>query len=408
MQLSNNKPINDFIKNYYITGVIGAINSVNITLLEEITEVITAQIINGGRFFAFGNGGSEAIAGITIQLLEKVIPKSFQFDAYYPPIECELINNKNEEAFNQKILRSGRKGDVVFLISASGNSQNINSVSGLCRKKGLVSISLSGNGLIVKGENKATHNVIFDISDQQILEDATLAIINLLVLAVRNNLEKRRFDLEEIRAVYISDLLAAVKAFDFQILNSLVESVLHAYSNNHFIRIDSPDSGLLAFCAKHLEHNLKWDGLSKIWNRPVNKVFSGIPSCHYSGVANDGGDGYNHAIEIEDNLCASDVEIIFAKNTQHQSVGTAIKAATLSGCRLCILEFNSGSELIDTNLAQTVIHLTARILNSRLLNIYEYDRGLVFEEQLKKDLALLRQKNDTINRLGRRFQMSLQ
>lgn len=395
--------LHNFIHSYYVPAFIQTIRSIGLDQLDSLSSLLAQKISDGSRFFAFGNGGSEAIAGIIIQLLETQIPKHFHFDLYSPPNASEQVDNRNCKIFNERIERCGKKGDIVFLISASGDSLNINAASALCRRKGLVTLSFSANGKIAHGANQATHKVVFKIADQQVLEDATLAIINILIIFTKTKLTEKKYDLKEIRAEYLADLISSLENFDFTLLRRLTGDLLQSFENGHTIRIDAPDSRLLYLCAKHMEHNLKWDALSHVTNRPVNKVISGIPSCHYSGVANDGGEGYNHAIEIRDNLSQDDIEIIFAKSRKSKATIAALEAAERVGCKLFLFDFGSDSGPAKITIAQMLLHLTARVLNSRLL-VRQKSIGLdTFKTQLRSDLALLRQKDLISGRLKLQF-----
>lgn len=395
--------IHSFIHDYYLSNFVQEFRAIDLELIEELSNLIVEVAREGRRFFAFGNGGSEAIANILIHLLETSFRFDFKFDAFGSPLSHEIIEKENEKLFLDRIKRSGCRGDLVFLISASGDSLNINEVSGLCRRLGITTISLSGRGTIVNGPNAAKHNIVFDLKDQQILEDVTLAVVDLLIIFAKNKLEGRENDYIGIRSTYENRYLKGFGLFDVNKIQNLIDDLIFAYRNNYLIRIDSPDSGVLSLCAKHLEHNLKWDSLSDLQKRSSNRVFSGLSSCHLTGVGNDGGENYNFALEIEDNLSDNDVEIVFARSVDSLSAKSLIKAANSCGCKLHVFCFNSVDECIDANLTQSILHITARILNSYLLLYQGTIDSTGFASQLEVDLALLRQKESIKEKLESKF-----
>ncbi len=388
---------------YYLPKFIETLRIINLDFIDNLSDFIVEVVRGGRRFFAFGNGGSEAIANILIHLLGKSFSLDFKFDVFQSPLSQEIIEHESEKLFLDLIRRSGRVGDLVFLISASGDSLNINEVSALCSSLGITTISLSGRGAIVNGRCAAKYNVVFDLKDQQILEDVTLAVINLLVIFAGNKLSGKKVDLLRIRNVYEKRYLEGVNSFDVGRIQNLVDDLIYAYRNSCLIRVDAPDNGLLSFCAKHMEHNLKWDALSNILKRPVNRVFSGLSSCHLTGVGNDGGENHNFSLEIEDNLFVNDVEVVFAKSLNSLSVKSLIKAASNSHCKLHLFCFNSVDECVDANLAQSVLHITARVLNSYLLFHQGTIDSLEIPSQLQMDLALLRQKKSIKENLELKF-----
>jgi hypothetical protein len=116
-------------------------------------------------------------------------------------------------------------------------------------------------------------------------------------------------------------------------------------------------------------------------------------------VANDGGDRFNYAIEMQDNGQQGDVEILFTRDLASGPVKALILAAKQRGVIVYPFCFNALDENTEADLAQMTGHIMGRMLNVTLL----VDQGVIspasFRKQLRNDLALLRQKDATRRKL---------
>ena len=65
--------------------------------------------------------------------------------------------------------------------------------------------------------------------------------------------------------------------------------------------------------------------------------------------------------------------------------------------------FGVESEYIASNLAQLVLHTTSRTVNALLQSQGREGDAGVFEKRLRYDLALLRQKDETRQRLEQKY-----
>src|SRR3989338_4140504 len=171
--------IESFIQDYYIPQLVEGIRGIGTIQLDELSGKAAKAIRKGNNIFAFGNGGSEAIAEHLVYSLEKRVRGlgnykyyNCKFSTCTNPKISEATDVPNAELFNGRIRQTGRNGDLAFLVSASGNSDNINNVSQVCRQEGVKTISLSGAGRITyDAKSKADYSVIIPIKDQQIGED---------------------------------------------------------------------------------------------------------------------------------------------------------------------------------------------------------------------------------------------
>lgn len=118
----------------------------------------------GNKLLLFGNGGSAADA----QHLAAEFVNKFQIER--PPLPALALTTDTSiltsigndyhfnDIFSKQIRALGKKGDVAFGISTSGNSLNVVKAMGVAREMGLYTVGLTGcNG----GSMKECSDIIF-------------------------------------------------------------------------------------------------------------------------------------------------------------------------------------------------------------------------------------------------------
>ena len=391
--------IRDFVYRYYYPQVFSHIQDISNEAIEEISSSIVGVIKKNGAVLSFGNGGSDAIASQTTYALQKEIDYKYKFHAITNPSPWISADIDNHVFFSNSIRRYSNNGDLAILISASGNSKNIINAIKLCKKMDIKTVSISSEGKIVKDPSvKADITIPIENDDQQIIEDITLAAVFIIVKTVKEILEKGKCDIQKVKDSYLIRYQKDVETITPSDLQSIILDTISAYSKRKTVRIDAPDNGLIAISAGHIMHNFKWDGLSNIDIRPANKVQSGIPNFHLTGVGNDGGDEFNHAIEVFDNGEKGDVEIILYMDKDTTRTKSLIRAANMKKMKVHTLTVSHKDELISANSLMSTGHIMGRILNTYLLLKDGKIVAKQFLDQLKQDLALLRQKNETRKR----------
>jgi D-sedoheptulose 7-phosphate isomerase len=118
--------------------------------LERAADLMVASLERGGQLLAAGNGGSAADAlHLTCELVVR-----FRKDRRAYPAIClaasgaDLTAIGNDYAFEQVFARQveayGRPGDVLVVLSSSGNSANLRLALEAARAGGLGSVALLG------------------------------------------------------------------------------------------------------------------------------------------------------------------------------------------------------------------------------------------------------------------------
>jgi D-sedoheptulose 7-phosphate isomerase len=116
----------------------------------KIADAITLCYRNGGKVLFCGNGGSAADA----QHLAAELSGRFYFDR--PPLDAEALHVNSsyvtavandysyDEIYSRYVNGVGKKVDVLIGISTSGNSENILLTLQVAKKKGLVTVAMTG------------------------------------------------------------------------------------------------------------------------------------------------------------------------------------------------------------------------------------------------------------------------
>ena len=117
-------------------------------------QMITNSIVNcynqDGKVLFCGNGGSAADA----QHLAAELSGKFYFDR--EPLNSEALHVNTsyltavgndysyQEIYARIVKAKGRKGDVLFAISTSGNSQNVINAINQAKEQGMIIVGLTG------------------------------------------------------------------------------------------------------------------------------------------------------------------------------------------------------------------------------------------------------------------------
>ena len=92
-----------------------------------------------------------------------------------------------EEVYSRLVKAKGRKGDILFAISTSGNSANIIKASQTAKEMGLTVIGMTGND---GGQLKTCCDILIHIpsDDTQRIQEAHILIGHIICQLVEENL----------------------------------------------------------------------------------------------------------------------------------------------------------------------------------------------------------------------------
>lgn len=121
-----------------------------VALIEQLSTLCVSCFQQDGKLLFCGNGGSAADA----QHLAAEFSGRFYFDR--PPLYAEALHVNTsyltavgndygyEESYARMVKAMGRKGDLLFAMSTSGNSANILRAVAVAREQGMTVIGFTG------------------------------------------------------------------------------------------------------------------------------------------------------------------------------------------------------------------------------------------------------------------------
>ncbi|WP_099371475.1 SIS domain-containing protein [Sphingobacterium sp. 1.A.5] len=142
------------MKNYldhYLTEHKAAIDSIPLVVVEEIILKFTEALKTDRQIFVFGNGGSAANASHFITDLGKGAS-----DKTFRRFRCMSLNDNTawitaigndysyDDIFYRQLENYAKEGDLVMMMSVSGNSPNLIKAVEYCKNNKILSIALTG------------------------------------------------------------------------------------------------------------------------------------------------------------------------------------------------------------------------------------------------------------------------
>lgn len=194
--------IEQHIKSY--SDLIAAgLNAFSREQFSKIVEVLFHAYEHRNTVFVAGNGGSAAISDHFMCDHQKGISHDTRF--LFPKYQC-LSNNiatltayandiGYETVFSRQLTNHGEPGDVLIVISSSGNSPNIIAAIEAAKVLGLKVISFTG---FDGGQAKALadYNIHVPINNYGVVEDCHQIIMHMLAQHYRKTYA---VDLEQVR-----------------------------------------------------------------------------------------------------------------------------------------------------------------------------------------------------------------
>lgn len=121
----------------------------NLEAIENAGKLLLSSLNSGGKIIAFGNGGSmsdamhfaEELTGRFREERPAIAAVAISDPAH---ITCVANDYGFGEIFSRYIQANGKKNDLAFAISTSGNSENIVNACVKAREMGLKVIALTG------------------------------------------------------------------------------------------------------------------------------------------------------------------------------------------------------------------------------------------------------------------------
>ena len=177
----------------YLKAQKAALDSISIEAVTRLIEQFREALRLDRQIFVFGNGGSAANASHFATDLGKgssdKLGRRFRVLSLNDNVSwmTALGNDYSyDEIFSRQLMNYGRKGDLAFAMSVSGNSPNVVRAIEWARANGLQTIALIGakQGKLASAAETA---LVIDSPHYGRVEDAQMGICHMLCYAFMEN-----------------------------------------------------------------------------------------------------------------------------------------------------------------------------------------------------------------------------
>ena len=157
--------LNTFFKKY-TNNLNNAITNINIRNLNLASKLMIDVIKKGKTIYVCGNGGSAAIANHYVcdflkyfRQRSKFSPKIVSLSNSIETITAIANDMNYKYIFKYQLESLYKKGDILLIVSSSGNSENVKEVLKFANKKKIKTIGFSGfkGGYLNKNSNISLH-----------------------------------------------------------------------------------------------------------------------------------------------------------------------------------------------------------------------------------------------------------
>ena len=128
----------------YFNLIVQSINGLDQEKLVLAANKLKEISDNGKKVIIAGNGGSAAMAShVTVDLTKAAGVRAINFNES-DLLTCFANDYGYEHVFDKAVEFYGDKGDILILISSSGQSENVVNAAKIAKKLGIEVITLSG------------------------------------------------------------------------------------------------------------------------------------------------------------------------------------------------------------------------------------------------------------------------
>ena len=173
----------------YIAGQKHTLDTIPLEAVEDIVNVFREALQTDRQIFVFGNGGSAANASHFVTDLGKG-----SSDKTWKRFRCMSLNDNTpwitalgndyayDEIFVRQLMNFGRPGDIIFMMSVSGNSPNLVKAASWAKENGIRIIALVG---AKKGKLAQLADIPLVVNDDHYgrVEDAHMGVCHMIAYA---------------------------------------------------------------------------------------------------------------------------------------------------------------------------------------------------------------------------------
>ena len=176
----------------YVNSLCNSLMNANIKKINKSVELIINQIKKNKTVYVCGNGGSAAIANHYVCDFSKLLRQNTNLKAKFVSLSSNIevitaISNdiSYDQIFKYQAETYIKKGDLIILISASGNSKNIIELAKWAKQQKIKTISFTGfnGGKLIRlsdininikidnyGKTEDSHHILMHIIMQYLID----------------------------------------------------------------------------------------------------------------------------------------------------------------------------------------------------------------------------------------------
>lgn len=187
--------IKEYIQNSITTKEKVLQNNDILQTVEKICNEIIKALKNGNKILFVGNGGSASDCDhLATEFVSKFYKDRQAFNAISLTSNNSLITALSndfsyDKAFSRQIEAIGKKGDILFALSTSGNSKNIIDSINIANEMELITIGLTGQNPC-KMDNICSILIKIPSCETPNIQEAQMTIGHLICLLVEDELLK--------------------------------------------------------------------------------------------------------------------------------------------------------------------------------------------------------------------------
>ncbi len=176
----------------YINNFCDVLKKINFDDVSKLKHAISKSIKEKKNIYICGNGGSAAISNHfhcdflnQVSRRSKIKPQIYSLVSNIEIFSAVANDYKYEDVFYYQCKNYMKKGDILLVISSSGNSKNVIKAAKYAKKIGCKVFSIIGfnGGLIKKISNCSVH---IKANDYGMIEDATQIIMHYFAKETKN------------------------------------------------------------------------------------------------------------------------------------------------------------------------------------------------------------------------------
>ncbi len=181
----------------YLSGLRAAINSIEPQEVARVVDLLIKAGENHRLIFICGNGGSASTAshmacdlGKGSRVSGHPILRTIALNDALPQLTAWANDTSYDNCFAGQLEGLGQAGDLLIVISGSGNSPNVLNAVEAAKRLGITTVGFIG---FQGGKLKAMvdHSIVIPASNIEQVEDAHLALNHTIAVTLRTTLRER-------------------------------------------------------------------------------------------------------------------------------------------------------------------------------------------------------------------------